>query len=53
MPADIKSFEVDRLLNMVRAFGWVLTSQQIVGDEIQVTIKKTVAEVPPIGGGGA
>jgi hypothetical protein len=47
MSIDRMRFEADRLINMVKAFGWEMTSQQIVGDKIAVMIEKVVREGVP------
>jgi len=49
MVIDRKRFEVDRLLNVIRAFGWEATSQQYVGEKIVLQIEKTVSGemIPP------
>jgi len=35
--------EVERVMNLVRGFGWEKTKEEIVGNEIEVTIKKKTA----------
>lgn len=32
--------EVERVMNLVRGFGWEKTKEEIVDDEIHITIKK-------------
>ena len=39
LPVDI---EVDRLLNLIRGFGWELKSKEITEEEIILTIKKKI-----------
>lgn len=39
LPPDI---EIDRLLNLIRGFGWEMTSKEITDEEIIVTIKKKI-----------
>ena len=47
MPADLKQFERERVINMLKAFGWEMQSTSIDGDKVTITIVKTVsAEVP-------
>lgn len=45
--------EVERVMNLVRGFGWDKAKEEIVGDEIQITIKKkspaAAAAAPPVG----
>lgn len=45
--------EVERAMNLVRGFGWEKVKEEIVGDEIHVTIKKkspaAAAAAPPAG----
>ena len=47
MPIDMKKFELDRLVNMLKAFGWDLVSSGFEGDKVTVTLVKVIAaEVP-------
>jgi hypothetical protein len=47
MAIDMKKFELDRLLNMLKAFGWEMASSSIEGDKVTVTLVKVIlAEVP-------
>lgn len=39
LPVDI---EIDRLLNLIRGFGWELKSREITEEEIIITIKKKI-----------
>jgi len=42
--------EVERVMNLVRGFGWEKTKEEIVDDEIHITIKKktpAAAEAAP------
>lgn len=41
------SLEVERLLNLVRGFGWEKKEEKIDGDKLIVTIQKTV-EIKPV-----
>lgn len=41
------SLEVERLLNLVRGFGWEKKEEKLDGDKLIVTIQKTV-EVKPV-----
>lgn len=45
--------EVERVMNLIGGFGWTKVKEEIVGDEIHVTImKKSTAAAeaaPPIG----
>jgi len=53
MDAPTVAMEVERVMNLVRGFGWEKTREEIVGDEIHITIKKKslAAEIsgPPPG----
>lgn len=40
MPEYPKDIEIERLMNVVRGFGWEEVEQKIVGNELFVTIKK-------------
>lgn len=42
MPIDTKQFELDRVVNMLRSFGWNVTSSSFVGDKVIVTFEKVV-----------
>lgn len=39
LPVEI---EIDRLLNLIRGFGWDMTSKEITDEEIVITIKKKI-----------
>lgn len=39
LPVDI---EIDRLLNLIRGFGWELKSREITEEEINLSIKKKI-----------
>ena len=45
--------EVERLINLVHGFGWVKVKEEIVGDEIIITLSKkspaAAAAGPPVG----
>ncbi len=34
--------EVERIVNLVRGFGWEKTAESIEGDKITLTIEKTI-----------
>ncbi len=40
LPADI---EIDRLLNLIRGFGWEMEKKEISDEEIIITIKKKIS----------
>jgi len=40
MVAYPKGIEIERLLNLVRGFGWESIKEEVIGDELHVTIKK-------------
>ncbi len=42
MVMDIKQFELDRIVNMLKSFGWAVTSSSFVGEKVIVTFEKTV-----------
>ena len=47
MPIDIKHFELDRTVNMLRAFGWSVVKSEFQGDKIIIQVEKIVTpEVP-------
>ena len=50
MSIDRKTIELDRLMNMAKAFGWEQRSQRIDGDVITVELaKRVVPEEKPAG----
>lgn len=47
MAIDIKQFELDRITNMLRSFGWTVVKSEFAGDRIIVQFEKVVKpEVP-------
>ena len=38
--------EVDRVMNLVRGFGWVKTREEIKDDDIYITIRKMFVSEP-------
>ncbi len=40
MPEYPKEIEIERIMNLVRGFGWTDVKQEIVGEELFLTIKK-------------
>lgn len=46
MGIDVKQFELDRIVNMLRSFGWTVQRSEFQGDKIVITMEKIVkAEV--------
>lgn len=45
--------DVERLMNIVQGFGWLKEKEEIVGDEIKITLTKkspaAAAAGPPVG----
>jgi len=37
-----RTLEVERVVNLVSAFGWKVEKEEVVGDKIVITIGKTV-----------
>jgi len=37
-----KEIEIDRLMNVVKVFGWVKVKEEVIGQEVFVTVKKTL-----------
>lgn len=53
MPEFTVELEVERVINLVRGFGWEKIKEEIVDDEIHITIKKktpAAAEAAPPAG---
>ena len=47
MAIDPKQFELDRIVNMMRSFGWSVVKTEFQGDRIIVQMEKVVKpEVP-------
>lgn len=42
MPTPQAQMELDRIVNMLKSFGWSVTSSKFEGDRVQVTFEKTV-----------
>ena len=40
MVAYPREIEIERLLNLVRGFGWESIKEEVIGDELHVTVKK-------------
>jgi len=49
MPEYPKEIEVERVTNLVTGFGWEVVKQEVIGDELIMTLKKKflVSSVPP------
>lgn len=41
-PAFSKEIEVERIMNLVRGFGWEKRKEELIGDELHITITKTL-----------
>jgi len=51
MPEYPKEIEIERVVNLVRGFGWEMIKQEIIGEDLQITLKKKFlapAEVPGV-----
>lgn len=46
MPEYPKEIEVERVANLIRGFGWEITKQEIIGEELILTIKKKFLATP-------
>jgi len=42
MPIDPKQFELDRIVTMMKSFGWDVKSSSFEGDKVIVTFEKVV-----------
>jgi hypothetical protein len=42
-----RTLEVERIVNLVKGFGWELVDTKVDGDTIQISIKKTVVSLVP------
>lgn len=41
-----KTIEQERIVNLVRGFGWVMTKEEVEGEVLRLTIEKKL-ESPP------
>lgn len=47
MSIDLKQFEIDRVVNMMRSFGWSVVKTEKLEDKVTITMEKIIkAEVP-------
>lgn len=47
MPMDVKQFELDRVVNMLKSFGWSVVESRFEENKVVVKFEKVVApEVP-------
>lgn len=44
MPQYPKEIEVERIMNLVRNFGWEKVREEQINDELHITVKKKFAE---------
>lgn len=44
MNVDKKQFELDRIVNMLKSFGWAVVKSEFQGDKIIITMEKTVKQ---------
>jgi len=42
MAMDVKQFELDRIVNMLKSFGWSVVKSEFLGDKVVVTMEKVV-----------
>jgi len=40
MPEYPKEIEVERVGNLIKGFGWEITKQEVIGEDLILTIKK-------------
>jgi len=45
MPEYPKEIEVERVVNLIRGFGWEKVKEEIIGEDLILTIKKKF--IPP------
>ena len=47
MAIDMKQFELDRIVNMLKTFGWALVASRFMDNKVVVEFEKIVSsEVP-------
>ena len=44
-----RTLEIERVVNLVKGFGWELVDTKVEGETIQISIKKTVTPLSPKG----
>ena len=42
-----RTIEVERIVNLVKGFGWDLVESKVDGDTLRIVIEKKVVQVPP------
>ena len=53
MPVDLNRLEIERIINLVRNFGWDKVKEEFTDTDIVLTIKKPRVEPIPVLGEGA
>ena len=53
MVVDVARIEIERINNLIRNFDWTLSKQEILEDQIILTIQKPLVVSPPPGTEGA
>lgn len=51
MPEPTVMMEVERVMNLVSGFGWSKTKEEIIEEEVHITIKKKMPAAAGIAGG--
>ena len=49
MQAPTVAMEVERVMNLVRGFGWEKVKEELVEDEIHITLKKKSSAAAEVG----
>ena len=44
-----KEIEIDRLMNVAKTFGWEKVKEEVIGQEVHVTVKKTLLKEEEVG----
>jgi len=44
-----KEIEINRLMNAAQVFGWVKVKEEIIGQEVHVTVKKALLKEEQVG----
>lgn len=39
-PQMARDTEVERIMNLVRGFGWIKVKDELIGEELHLTVKK-------------
>jgi len=44
---ELKEYERDRIINVIKSFGWVLVASSVIADKLDITFQKDVKGLTP------